>query len=403
MKQEPLRLTIFISIIVCIFAIIVSIFILNDEQLPKETQIQVINNQEFILDKSAKHNYLIVGVDGKFGFARDNGEIFDEQLYDVLSVADYGLYYFKKATVQGFLDAELNEIFSTEETINSNVSENFVIYSSNNKKGFINITNGEKIKADYDVAYDFSEGFAAVQIGKATGFINTKGELVIPCQYSNNAMYQFKSGKCNVMTGSLEEGNLCAFYIDTEGNKLFDLDFDYCMPFSDERAFVSKNAEWYIIDSEGNKVGENTFGPYEKTAPAVFKEEKAIVVKDGKYGVIDTDGNYTVEPEYDYMSEITEGGIVFKQNGLFGYMNIGGSIMITPRYESLSSFKNGLAVFSQDHKYGVIDRAATVVVNAEHENISIMDNGLIKIQTTDNKFYYLNKYGQTVYKSTENQ
>ena len=150
-------------------------------------------------------------------------------------------------------------------------------------------------------------------------------------------------------------------------------------------------------------MGDNTFGPYEKTAPTVFKENRAIVVKDGKYGVIDIDADFVLEPKYEYMSEITEGGIVFKQDGLYGYMNTDGSIMITPRYESLSSFKNGLAVFSQDHKYGVIDRAATVVVNAEYENISLTDSGLIKIQTTDNKFYYLNKYGQTVYRDADNQ
>lgn len=402
MKQEPLRLTIFISIVVCIIAITVSLFIFGGEE-PKESQIQVTNNQEVVLDKSAKHSYLIVGIDGKFGFSDENGNIIDERLYDMLLVADYGLYYFKSGITQGFLDSELNEFFTTEETIASNVSENFVIYSFNNKKGYINIINGEKIDAIYDVAYDFSEGYAAVQLGNATGFINAGGELVIPPEYSNNAMYQFESGKCNVMTGSLDENNLRAFYIDMAGNKLFGDEYDYCMPFSEDRAFVSKDGQWYIIDEEGKKVGDNTFGPYEKTAPTVFKENRAIVVKDGKYGVIDIDGEFVVEPKYEYMSEITEGGIVFKQDGLYGYMNTNGSIMITPRYESLSSFKNGLAVFSKDHKYGVIDRAATVVVEAEYENVSLTDSGLIKIQTTDNKFYYLNKYGRAVYQDADNR
>lgn len=402
MKHEPLRVAIFISIIVCIIAITISLFTFVGEE-PKETQVQVINEQNVILDKSEKHDYLIVGIDGKFGFADETGKIVNDKRYDVLSVANYGLYYFKAGMTQGFLDAQLNEFFTTKETIDANVSEYFVIYSSNNKKGYIDILTGEKIPAVYDAAYDFSEGCAAVQMGKATGFINKAGELIIPCQYSNNAIYQFKSGKCNVMTGSKDENNLSAFYIDIAGNKLFREEYDYCMPFSEDRAFVSKNGQWYIIDTEGRKVGENTFGPYEKTAPTVFKEGRAIVVKDGKYGVVDKDGNFVVEPKYEYMSEIAEGGIVFKQNDLFGYMNIDGAILITPRYESLSGFKNGLAVFSLDHKYGVIDRAATVVVNAENENVSLTDGGLIKIQTADNKFYYLNKYGQTVYKDADIQ
>ena len=289
----------------------------------------------------------------------------------------------------------------TEDIIATNASEGFVIYSSNNKKGYINITTGDKIGAVFDAVYDFSEGLAAVQMGSATGFINTSGELVIPCEYSNNAIYQFKSGMCNVMTGSREDGTLKAFYINKNGERMFGEEYDYCMPFSENRAFVCVGSEWHIINEKGQRVGELSFGPYEKTVPAVFSEDRAVVVTDGKYGMVDLDGQYVVEPKYEQISGITEGGAVFKQNGLYGYMKLDGSIMITPRYESLSSFKNGLAVFSDDHKYGVVDRAATVVVKAEYEKISLLDNGLIRIYLNDNDFIYADKYGHTVYEKAE--
>ncbi|MFA7636926.1 MAG: WG repeat-containing protein [Monoglobales bacterium] len=398
MKQWPLRIAIFSTIIVCITAIYFTIFFLNNNDADNK-EASVVNSQNYSEDKNAQHRYIIISIDGKYTFANMEGERATDQLYDVLSVADNGMFYFKQGNVQGFLGENLQRVFVTEDIISTNASEGFVIYSANNKKGFIDITTGQKIGAAFDAVYDFSEGLAAVQIGNSTGFINTFGELVIPCQFSNNAIYRFTSGICNVMTGSKEEGNLKAFYINKSGAKLFAKDFDYCMPFSEDRAFVNENGYWYIIDTKGEKIGDMTFGPYTKTVPSIFKEGRAVVVKDGKYGIIDKDGQYVVMPKYDLMSDISDGGVVFAQDGLFGYMDTNGNIIIAPRYENLSPFRKGLAVFLKDHKYGVIDRAATVVVNPEFEEITILDNGLIKISLSSDHFRYVDKYGKTVYET----
>jgi len=383
---------------VCITAIYFTIFFLNNNDADNK-EASVVNSQNYSEDKNAQHRYIIISIDGKYTFANMEGERATDQLYDVLSVADNGMFYFKQGNVQGFLGENLQRVFVTEDIISTNASEGFVIYSANNKKGFIDITTGQKIGAAFDAVYDFSEGLAAVQIGNSTGFINTFGELVIPCQFSNNAIYRFTSGICNVMTGSKEEGNLKAFYINKSGAKLFAKDFDYCMPFSEDRAFVNENGYWYIIDTKGEKIGDMTFGPYTKTVPSIFKEGRAVVVKDGKYGIIDKDGQYVVMPKYDLMSDISDGGVVFAQDGLFGYMDTNGNIIIAPRYENLSPFRKGLAVFLKDHKYGVIDRAATVVVNPEFEEITILDNGLIKISLSSDHFRYVDKYGKTVYET----
>ena len=398
MKQWPLRIAIFSTILVCIVAIFFTVFFLTNQE-NEEKEVQVVNSLNYIDEKNAEHNYIIISLDGKYTFANMKGERVTEQLYDVLSVADNGMFYFKQGAQQGFIGENLQRVFATEDIISTNVSEGYVIYSSNNKKGFINITTGDKIGAVFDAVYDFSEGLAAVQMGNATGFINTSGELVIPCEYSNNAIYQFKSGLCNVMTGSREDGTLKAFYINKTGARMFGEEYDYCMPFSENRAFVCAGGEWHIINEKGQRVGELSFGFHKKTVPSVFSDGRAIVVVDGKYGMVNTDGQYVIEPKYEQISGITEGGAVFKQNGLYGYMNRNGSIIISPRYESLSNFKNGLAVFSQDHKYGVVDRASTVIVNAEYENITLLDNGLIRISLTDNDIIYMDKYGRIVYEN----
>lgn len=401
MKHEPLKITILVTIIVCIIAIAASLFFFAADSEPEEKAVNTtaVEKNKTIPEKNTEHQLIIINKEGKFAFADLNGQRLDDQLYDVLSVADNGMYYFKQGSSQGFLDDDGRVVFSTEEVIATNVSEEFVIYSANGKKGFINISSGDRIKAVYDAVQDFSEGLAAVQIGDATGFINTSGELTISCEYSNNALYQFKSGLCNVMVGSADKGNLKAFYINSDGTKVFEEEYDYCMPFNEERAFVSKDGVWFIIDINGEKVGELEFGPYVKTVPGVFRDGKAVVVKDGLYGIINSAGEYVVYPKYEQISEIYDGGAVFKKDGLYGYMTANGAVVITPRFESLSKFKNGLAVFSQDHKYGVVDKTAAVIVEAEFEDITLLDNGLIKISVTDTEVQYRNKFGAVVYET----
>lgn len=401
MKHEPLKIIISITIAVCVIAIAASFFLLKADDEPEEKVVNTtaVDINKTIPEKDTEHQYIIIKKDGKFTFADLDGQRSTDQFYDVLSVADNGMYYFKQGAVQGFLDENHRVVFSTEETIATNVSEEFVIYSANGKKGFINIANGDRIKAVYDAVQDFSEGLAAVQIGGATGFINTSGELVIACEYSNNAFYQFKSGLCNVMVGSADKGNLKAFYINSDGSKMFDKEFDYCMPFSEERAFVSEGGVWYLIDIDGQRVGDSEFGPYVKTVPGVFRDGKAVVVKEGMYGIINRDGEYVVSPRYEQISEISDGGAVFKMDGLYGYMTTEGSVVITPRYQSLTNFKNGLAVFCQDQKYGVVDKAASVIVNAEYEDITLLDNGLIKISVTDTEIHYRDRFGSVVYET----
>ena len=156
MKNNPLRLTILFSIAVCIIAILVSVFLFSNDLSNSEKEVQVTNSIS-VNEKKAEHNFLIISTDGKYTLVSTEGHKVTEELYDVLSFADNGLYYFKQGAKQGFIDETANKIFETEDIIATNVSEEFVIYSSGDKKGYINIKTGEKINAVYQNAYDFQK------------------------------------------------------------------------------------------------------------------------------------------------------------------------------------------------------------------------------------------------------
>ena len=73
-------------------------------------------------------------------------------------------------------------------------------------KGYFDTATGElAINCDYDEAYDFTDGYAAVKKDKLAGIINEKGEEVIKCKYQetrsvhDKKMFVEKDGKWGIL------------------------------------------------------------------------------------------------------------------------------------------------------------------------------------------------------------
>lgn len=77
----------------------------------------------------------------------------------------------------------------------------FVIWDERGKFGYMDETGRVVIKPQFDRAYPFTEGLAAVWIGNEAGFIDPSGKIVIPLQYYS--AYPFSDGLAAV---SITEG-----------------------------------------------------------------------------------------------------------------------------------------------------------------------------------------------------
>lgn len=399
MKIKSTRMIVLIVVVASICALL--IYLQGSDHTANHIDKSVDVNQEtgYSSDKNAVHELLVIQNKGKFGFADLKGQQAGEIKYDVISTADYGLYYVKEGTRQGFLNARQQPIFMTEETINTNVSEDYVIYTNEKKKGFINIRTGNKIEAEYEEAYDFSEGLAAVQKEGKIGFIDTAGKLVIPCKFYNKGLNYFKSGLCGVRAQDPEIPESHIHYIDKAGNVVIDDGFQYAMPFYEELAFVMKNGEWYVIDSQGSRKSGQSFGPYENKVPGRFKNGVATVLQNGKYGVIGTEGEFVIAPEYEELLELENEKIVFKQDGKYGYMKQSGKQIIEPQFALLSNFKNSVATFTADNKVGLISDKGKTVLPAQYEKIELLDNGIIKVFTDEKHYFYADEKGNKLWES----
>ncbi len=375
-----------------------SVFVVYNREKAEQTQKTVSINSHYTYaeEKTAPHELIITYENGLYGLIRPDGSMVSAPEYDMLLTSDYGLYYFKEGTKSGFLNSEAKQIFTTEEVIGTNISEDYVIYTRDGKSGFINIKNGTKIEAVYSVVYDFSEGLAAVCSDDKIGFINTLGELVIEHKYYSKGLYYFKNGLCNVIEGDPASTASC-YYIDTNGNTVIDPECSYGMQFYENRAFVKQEDKWSLIDETGAKITETMFGPYESKMPGRFKNGYATVAVDGKYGVINVNGEFVISPQYEDLLELQDDKIVFKSGGKYGYMSRNGYVIIKPEYDKLTTFKNGLAVTASDSKCGVINDRGRVILANEYQKTEILDSGIIKVWTDDKNYFYTDEKGEIIW------
>ena len=123
----------------------------------------------------------------------------------------------------------------------------------------------------YDELAPFSEGYAAVKRGKKWGYINIKGEEVIPCS------------------------------------------FDYADMFSEGLAAVCKDERWGFIDTNGNIVIPMVYAE----EPTPFGEGMAGIRSNYKFGWINTKGQEIIKPSIEAIAvgQFSEGLVfVLKDN-----------------------------------------------------------------------------------------
>ena len=82
-----------------------------------------------------------------------------------------------------FVDSEGNKLFNKQFEEVCDFSEGLARVKQNEKWGFINTRGEVVVPCIYDDAWNFHEGLAAVEQNDKWGYINPKGEVVIPCIY----------------------------------------------------------------------------------------------------------------------------------------------------------------------------------------------------------------------------
>ena len=194
---------------------------------------------------------------GKYGFINTKGEEVITLKYDYVEEFSEGLVLVRLNGKYGFINPKGEVVIPLKFDNAGSFSNSLALVNRDGNKSFIN-TKGEELisLAEYDVAGIFSEGLAWVGISdtgsQKYGFINPKGEVVIPIRYDD--VGDFTEGLAWVGIG--DPGKRKYGFINPKGEVVIPFKYspvEGVSQFKDGLAFVIFNGQWGFIDKSGNE------------------------------------------------------------------------------------------------------------------------------------------------------
>lgn len=244
------------------------------------------------------------------------------------------------------------------------------VVSINDKYGYVNNKGEEIIPLQFDSASDFIEGYAAVKKNGKWGFINEMGNNITGFEYDD--VNDFSEG----LAYTEKEGN--KGFIDKTGILVIPIQYDSATKFQQGLATIIKNEKQGLINRQGELIippkysliypfendlavalnNDNKFGFIDKTGEVIipfvydramsFYGNASAVMKDGKWGFIDKKGTIVLPLKYDNPIFGSDDMYLISKNRKYGFANANGKIIIEPQYIMAEPFKNGFAKVYDD-------------------------------------------------------
>lgn len=255
--------------------------------------------------------------------------------------------------------------------------DTLTVFSHKDKCGFLNVNDGcIVIEAQYDKAWVFSEGLAAVIKDKKVGFVNAYNEVVLPFQYD---------------------------YSDSNGWVINCIFYDGYCTMTDERGVCG------LIDKAGNWVIE----PQYDCIWAPHGEGYRIVKKGDKYGLLNPELLFAYPVVYDDIEFSTEDtGVLLSQNGRKWQVDFDGNITRpfvvdytdwiyvpgTYNEEDSSSKLSDYLEYRINEQVGVLRRdSGKIIIPAIYETINMLSETLFEVRLCeDNNWILIDSDGNIV-------
>jgi hypothetical protein len=259
------------------------------------------------------------------------------------------------------------------------------------KTGLLNAGFREVVAPIYDYCIPlFRDGLARVNRDKKWGYINSRGEEVIPSRYEDAT--DFYQGRATVI---LDGARIC---INTKNNKT-DSCYDAMSkwevtPELGARGTLIKGLRIVrrqqfegVIDSSGRIVVpliyDDVTGIRDDKEKIGFMQGFYKVRRFKKYGVIDREGKEVLPCEYDYIADFTTelNMTVIGKNEQYGVVDRSFKEILPVKYEGLSPNQiRGKVIFTEKKLYGWMEIDGTVIVPAQYDEVNWMYDGKIRVK-----------------------
>jgi hypothetical protein len=266
----------------------------------------------------------------------------------------------------------------------------------NNKYGYIDETGKYLIKPRYDYCGGFNKyGLAFVydNFNNESFFINIKGDTVIRGNEGYSIIDPFfpHGFYANYVEGKLiVKKNKKYGFIDIKGNIVIPLEYDTINNFNEDHCFGKIINAYFVVNASGNRTLINY---HDIDHIGILNEGLAPIKIDGKHGFIDSLGNMKIEPQYLSVGFFNNGICNVKtMNDNWGYIDKTGNWFVLPTLLEAHPFwhnnKFAIAINKNDFSTVLIDTKGRKNKLEDKIN-SLFDftNGLAKASKEGNLLY----------------
>ena len=321
-----------------------------------------------------KHSMISIPLDPGQYFVRlstRNPLLYKEEIINV--VGDCVFHAKKEDFLFKLTDTQLNSL-------------QFVCKQLNKLQWVEELYSGLCVSNEYDKIGTFQDGMCVVWKNKLCGFINKRGEEIIPCKYED-------FGLTRVGLSTVRLNNKWGA-IDSRGEFKIPLQYDFWNVSKDGRweweidGLYYRGGKWGLCDRYGQEIVACMF------ANEVVAEEGFFIGEKECFGsgvtVIKPNGAYLFSDiEFEELRLISGDTSIFliKQEGKWGIIGLNGRYVCRPQFESVDCFNNNLCPVKQNDKWGIVNKSGSFVQQCVYDRIDRDGStGNYKVQIN-------NKYG----------
>jgi hypothetical protein len=325
--------------------------------------------------------------------------------YDTASDFAEGLAHVVKGGLSYFIDKSANKMFDTplDRSGSSFFSEGLAPMEFKEGWGYVNKHGETVIKGQFLHLGNFSEGLAAVELGRDTknflrtdyqtplpgkvGYINNLGSIIIPPtfqvdEYSFTKAAAFHNGLARVRV----EDRLG--FISRGGDFVIKPQYVNAGYFSDGFVEVSSRPtqDYYTyVDVSGNEkfsvknewppmIGFNEVGQFSEGMACIVEPHRA------KRGFIDASGSYAIELKSSEfcLHPFSEGFADIKSGDKWHYIDRNGK-QISSEFDETHPFSDHLAAVKVSGKWGFIDHQGSFVIEPQYKEVRSFHDGLAAV------------------------
>lgn len=220
------------------------------------------------------------------------------------------------------------------------------------------------------------------------GYINEKGEMVLPAIYDQAA--SFSCGYALVATG------YNSYFIDEQGNKQ-EATFDSAVPFYNNYAVVFLNNGFGLLSNSFDLTIEPVMERLGNMGDNGFLCAKRL--GSAKWEFVDANGETKIEAKFDGADNFKGGVAIVYIGSQCGLIDKNGEYLIQPSSQlGLTNMGEGLlANYNFDaQKWEVLDKNGEAITQAIYDDIRDVSDGLIAVSGGDNACGHINTKGEVV-------